>query len=66
MVGVAQRDRAGREASGSPSGSDRNRRDRPIRRYPVRGAFGRRGRDPAQPGRRRRDRAGRHGIRTFE
>ena len=51
MAGTAQRDRAGRNASGSPSGSHRNHRDRPIRRHPVRGTVGRRGREPAQPAR---------------
>ena len=43
-----------------------NHRDRPIRRHPVRSAVGRRGGEPAQPARRRRDRARRHGIRAFE
>jgi len=41
-------------------------RDRPIRRHSVCGAVARRGREPAQPARRRRDRAGRLGIRPFE
>ena len=48
MAGAAQRDRARRDASGSPSGSRHNRRDRPIRRDPVRGAVARRGGNPGQ------------------
>ena len=32
MAGAAQRDRAGRDASGGPSGSRHSRRDRPVRR----------------------------------
>ena len=58
-------DRAGRDASGGPSGSRHNRRDRPIRRHPVRGAVGRRGGEPGQRARRRRDRARRHGLRAL-
>ena len=42
MAGTAQRDRAGREASSSPSGSHGNHRNRPIRRHSVRGAVVRR------------------------
>ena len=66
MAGASQRDRAGYDASASPSGSHRHGRDRPIRRYSVRGAVGRRGGAPAQLARRWRDRACRHGIRAFE
>src|SRR5262245_8184097 len=66
MAGDAQRDRAGRDASSGPSGPHRSHRDRPVRRHPVRGAVGWRGGEPAQPARRQRDRARRHGIRAFE
>ena len=65
MAGTAQGDRAQRDASGSPSGSRHNRRDRPVRRHPGRGAVVRRGGEPGQRARRRRDRARRHGIRTL-
>ena len=43
MAGTAQGDRAERDASGGPSGSRHNRRDRPVRRHPVRGAVARGG-----------------------
>ena len=39
MAGIAQRDRAERDASGGPSGCDNTRRDRPVRRDPGRGAI---------------------------
>ena len=65
MAGTAQADRAGRDASGGPSGSRHNRRDRPVRRHPVRGAVARRGGEPGQRARRRRDRARRHGLRAL-
>ena len=65
MAGTAQGDRAGRDASGGPSGSRHNRRDRPVRRNPVRGAVARRGGEPDQRARRRRDRARRHGLRAL-
>ncbi len=58
-------DRAGRDASGGPSGSRHNRRDRPVRRHPVRGAVARRGGEPGQRARRRRDRARRRGLRAL-
>ena len=58
-------DRAGRDASGGPSGSRHNRRDRPVRRHPVRGAVARGGGEPGQRARRRRDRARRHGLRAL-
>ena len=38
MAGAAQADRAGRDASGGPSGSRDNFRDRSVRRHPIRGA----------------------------
>ena len=62
MAGAAQADRAGRDASGSPSGSRHSRRDRPVRRHPGRGAVARGGGEPDQCARRRRDRARRRGI----
>ena len=43
MAGAAQADRAGRDAGGGPSRSRHYRRDRPVRRHPVRGAVARRG-----------------------
>ena len=46
MAGTAQTNRAGRDASGCPSGSRHHSGDWPIRRYPVGGAVGRRGREP--------------------
>ena len=64
MAGAAQRDRAGRDASGGPSGSRHSRRDRPVRRHPGRGAVVRGGVEPGQRARRRRDRARRRGIRA--
>ena len=64
MAGTAQRDRAGRDASGGPSGSRHSRRDRPVRRDPGRGAVVRGGVEPGQRARRRRDRARRHGLRA--
>ena len=64
MAGAAQRDRAGRDAGGGPSGCRHNRRDRPVRRNSVRGAGARRGGEPDQCARRRRDRARRHGFRA--
>ena len=65
MAGAAQRDRAARDASGGPSGSRHSRRDRPVRRNPVRGAVVRGGVDPDRRARRRRDRARHHGIRAL-
>ena len=65
MAGAAQRDRAGRDASGGPSGSRHSRRDRPVRRHPVRGAVVRGGGEPGQRARRRRDRARRRGLRAL-
>ena len=62
MAGAAQADRAGRDASGGPSGSRHNRRDRPVRRDPVRGAVAWGGGEPDQHARRRRDRARRRGA----
>ena len=51
MAGITQRDRAGRDASGGPSGCCHSRRDRPVGRDPVRGAVVRGG---VEPGRRAR------------
>ena len=65
MAGTAQADRAGHDASGGPSGSCHIRRDRPVRRNPGRGAVVRRGGEPDQRARRRRDRARRRGIRAL-
>ena len=65
MAGAAQGDRAGRDASGGPSGSRHTRRDRPVRRHPVRGAVARGGGEPGQRARRRRDRARHRGIRAL-
>ena len=65
MAGTAQADRAGRDASGSPSGSRHSRRDRPVRRHPGRGAIARGGGEPGQRARRRRDRARRRGLRAL-
>ena len=56
MAGAAQADRAGRDASGGPSRSRHSGRDRPVRRNPVRGAFGWRRGEPSQPKQRGRDR----------
>ena len=64
MAGTAQGDRAGRDASGGPSGSRHSRRDRPVRRHPGCGAIGRRGGEPDQRARRGRDRARRRGLRA--
>ena len=64
MAGTAQADRAERDASGGPSGSRHIRRDRPVRRYPVRGAVARGGGEPGQRARRRRDRARHRGLRA--
>ena len=65
MAGAAQADRAGRDASGGPSGSRHSRRDRPVRRHPGRGAVARGGGEPGQRARRRRDRARRRGLRAL-
>ena len=46
VAGTAQGDRAGRDASGDPSGYIHSRRGRAVRNYPVGGAVGWRGRDP--------------------
>ena len=62
MVGTAQRDCAGRDASGGPSGSRLCRRHRPVCRHPGRGAFVRDGGHPDQRARRARNRARRHGF----
>ena len=64
MAGAAQADRAGRDASGGPSGSRHTRRNRPVRRHPGRGAVARGGGQPGQRARRRRDRARRRGLRA--
>ena len=64
MAGAAQGDRAGRDASGGPSGSRHSRRDRPVRCDPGRGAVARGGSQPDQRARRRRDRARRRGLRA--
>ena len=53
MAGAAQRDRARRDAGGGASGCRHNRRDRPVRRNPVRGAVARGGGEPDQRARRR-------------
>ena len=53
MAGAAQADRAGHDASGGPSGSRDNRRNRPVRRNPGRGAVARSGGEPRQCARRR-------------
>ena len=57
MAGVAQADRAGRDASGGSSGSRYRLRDRPVRRHPAVAPSLRRGSEPGQRARRRRDRA---------
>ena len=62
MAGTAQADRAGRDASGGPSGSRHSNRARPIRRDPVGGAVARGGVAPGRHARRRRDRASHHGV----
>ena len=64
MAGAAQADRAGRDASGGPSGSRHTLRHRPVRRHPGRGAVARGGGQPGQRARRRRDRARRRGLRA--
>ena len=53
MAGTAQADRAERDARGGPSRSRHSRRDRPVRRDPVRGAVVRSGGAPGQRARRR-------------
>ena len=58
-------DRAGRDASGGPSGSRHTLRDRPVRRHPGRGAVAQGGGEPGQRARRRRDRARRRGLRAL-
>ena len=65
MAGTAQADRAERDARGGASGSRHNRRDRPVRRHPGRGAVARGGGEPGQPARCARDRARRHGLRAL-
>ena len=65
MAGAAQADRAGRDASGGPSGSRNNLRDRPVRRHPIRGAVARRGGEPDRRARRVRDRARPRGLRAL-
>ena len=65
MAGAAQADRAGRDASGGPSGSRHSLRHRPVRRHPGRGAVARGGGEPGQRARRRRDRARRRGLRAL-
>ena len=63
MAGAAQRDRAPRDAGGSPSRSGRRLRDRAVRRCPDRGAVVGGGVEPGRRARCRRNRARRHGIR---
>jgi hypothetical protein len=53
MAGTAQRDRSGRDTSGSPSRSQHTQRDWPVRRNPVGGAIARSG---IESGRRAGDR----------
>ena len=65
MAGAAQGDRAGRDASGGPSGSRHSLRDRAVRRHPVRGAVAQGGGDPDQRARRRRNRARHRGLRAL-
>ena len=65
MAGAAQADRAGRDASGGPSGSRHRLRDRPVRRHPGRGAVARGGGEPGRRARRGRDRARRRGLRAL-
>ena len=48
MAGAAEADRARCDAGGGISGSEYNRRDRPVRRHPIRGAVGRGGGEPDQ------------------
>ena len=57
-------DRARRDASGGPSGSRNNFRDRPVRRHPVRVAIARRGREPLDVRDAVRDRARPRGLRA--
>jgi hypothetical protein len=65
IPGATQRDRTAHRASGSPSGSNHTPGDRPVRRYPSRGAFARGGAAPDRRARRARDRAGGQGIRAL-
>ena len=65
MAGAAQRDRAGPDARGRPSGPHLNRWDRPVRRDPIRGPVVRSGVAADQRARGRRDRARRRGIRAL-
>ena len=62
MAGVAQADRAARDASGGPSRFRLSLRDRAVGRTPGRGPVSRGGSDPGRRARRRRDRAGHHGV----
>ena len=64
MAGAAQRDRAGRDASGGPSGCHPRLRNRPVCRHPGRGAVAQGGGQPGRRARRRRDRARRRGLRA--
>ena len=65
MAGAAQADRAGRDASGGPSGYHRRLRNQPVCRHPGRGAVAQGGGEPGQHARRRRDRARRRGLRAL-
>ena len=65
MAGAAQRNRAGRDASGGLSGSCHTLRHRPVRRHPDRGIVAQGGGEPRQHARRARDRARRRGLRAL-
>ena len=64
MAGAAQADRAGRDASGGPSGCHPSLRNQPVCRHPGRGAVAQGGGKPGQHARRARDRARRRGLRA--
>ncbi len=64
MAGAAQRDRAGRDTGGGPSGSHHSCRDWPVHLNPVRSAVARGGIESDRLARRQRDRARRHVVRA--
>jgi hypothetical protein len=64
MVGTPQASCTRCDAPGGASGFHSSRRDRPVRRHPVRRAIGRRGGEPDQRARRVRDRARHRGLRA--
>ena len=64
IAGTAQADRAGRDASGGPSGPHPRLRNQPVCRHPGRGAVAQDRGKPDQDAQRRRDRACHRGFRA--